>query len=233
MEKLLVCIACHHSKEREANLYHILSTLWEYDMEVRVIIDTQERFEVITNLDLEVHVHAPAHPYHLTWYHRAHFLRELENYDYFMYIEDDMEIPFENFKNYLKNFKLLWPSFVPSFVRLETFEREKYIVDAVNRNFKRYEIEGREFIGLSNPYHAFWIMPQKELKETLRPDFARLDTWRELAASYPMWELKKTPLVEITNGQIEPLCYSYHLTNNYAPDLNTPFGKIKITDLCK
>jgi hypothetical protein len=71
-------------------------------------------------------------------------------------------------------------------------------------------------------------MPQKQLKATLTPRFVRMELSRENAASYPMWELNRTPMVRIENNKISPLCYSYHLTNNFASFPNTPFGKIEI-----
>jgi hypothetical protein len=76
-------------------------------------------------------------------------------------------------------------------------------------------------------------MPQKQLKESINSKFTDLNTSRENAASYPMWTLNKKPLIKIENNEISELCYSYHLANNYAPNPNTPFGKIEVKDILK
>lgn len=232
--RLLVCIACHVVPERNyvLSLIKRFSTypLWD----VRIIVDTNVPFE-FEGAETCVH-HSLQHPWHLTWMHRRHFKEEIENYDWFMYVEDDMDIPFEAFEEYTKTFHSLWKlHYVPSFVRLEEFNNKYYVTDVTSSQAKQpiITIEGKDYISLTQPYHAFWIMPQKELKETMTKNFVRAELSRENAASYPMWELKRTPLVRIENGKISPLSYSYHLANNYAPFPNTPFGKIEINDLLK
>jgi hypothetical protein len=94
-------------------------------------------------------------------------------------------------------------------------------------------VNGKLFGTLSQPYHAFWIMPQKQLKNNMLIDFVKLDLSRENAASYPMWGLHKKPMIRIENNQISRLCFSYHLANNYASDSNTYFGKIEVKNILK
>ena len=228
--KLLICIAFHYIPERIKYVESLIKRFSAYPLDVTIIVDCNEHIK-IEGAHVSVH-NRLEHPYYLTWMHRKHIKNNVDNYDWFMYVEDDMDIPWENFQTYMENFSLLWPVYIPSFVRIEEFEGKQFITDMTERQSKvSINIKEKEFLSLNSPYHAFWIMPQKELKETLTKDFVRMTTYREMAASYPMWELQKKPMVMIENGQISPLCYSYHLTNNYAEFPSTPFAKIEINKL--
>lgn len=207
-----------------------------YDMAVNVIIDTNTDGRELRNnlpaLRVEVKSHPRLdHPFNLTFCHRAHMANHIEDYDYFMYSEDDMLLPWEGFKHYIEVFDKMWPQYVPGLVRVETGPDGKlYNTDATERGGGlSCVIDGTLYHNMKFPYHAQWIMPQEALKSSMRGNFVRLDTNRELAASYPMWELLKTPLVKLTDkGQVDSVCYTYHLANNYAMSPDSPFGKIEI-----
>lgn len=203
----------------------------DYDeVTLDIIIDTN-----VAALDVEgenvttVHHAFLAHPFHLCWCHRRHMRERIDDYRWFIYIEDDIYLPFENFEHYQRNFELLWPDHVPSFIRVEEFEGEEYVLDLTERQC--FPLSDSRFCTLTQPYHGFWIMPQWALKQTMRGDFVRLSDSREIAASYPMWELQKTPVVELDGKQISRKCFAYHLSNNYAPCKTSPHGKIGVADI--
>ena len=233
-KRLLVVIACFVVPERNYVL-SLIERFSTYSLKgIDIIIDSNVPHDY-KGATTSVHSNLQ-HPWHLTWMHRKHFKEEIDNYDWFMYVEDDMDVPFECFEEYTKNFETLWNlHYVPSFVRLESFNDKYYVTDVTSSQNKQpiITIEEKDYVSLTQPYHAFWIMPQKQLKETMTKNFVRTELSRENAASYPMWELKYTPLVRVENGKISPLSYSYHLANNYAPFPNTPFGKIEIDNLLK
>ena len=256
---LLVCIAFHYDFKRLVFLEKLIHTfLNTYECSVHIRIDTNcpnslffsvpELIKLNNTLRVEIFTHENlAHPFHLTWQHRLAMQHQIDQYENFAYFEDDILLPYENYLNYLENFKLLFPKYVPSFVRIEENEGQQFITDATEpqelRVVKIYKLNPYEigdeypsgttkcFALLKNPYHGFWIMPAKELKETMIPNFVRLHESRETAASYPMWELKLTPLVEIEDGQISKKCYSYHLPNNYCLSKESPYAKIKPENL--
>lgn len=258
-DKLLICIAFHYVEDRLKYVMKLLDRFSTYDMAVSVIIDSNKSFNLN---DFEIYSHDDLaldynlswiykkefynnisistydkldHPWHLTWMHRKHFADNIDNYNWFMYLEDDIDIPYENFNEYVDNFGMLWEqNSVPSFVRLEKYNNKYFVTDVTSvQDRPKLLIKEKEFVNLTQPYHAFWIMPQKELKSSLSNNFIRTELSRENAASYPMWELKKTPLVRVENNKISKLSYSYHLTNNYATYPNTPFGKIEINNLLR
>ena len=228
-KSLLICIAFHCSEKRVDYLKRILAEIFfTYDIDCKIIIDTNshDAYNLIKTLnpikvDIVVHENL-AHPFHLTWMHRKHIKHNIDNYDYFMYLEDDMLLPYENFLNYIENFKLLWPVAVPGFIRIEKHDGVEYVADVTEHHkLKNVNCVGcgdKKFESLPflQNYHAFWIMPQKELKETMKPDFVKVTDGREFAAMYVGWELGKPCLVQIENGQVSTKCYSYHLPNNVS-----------------
>lgn len=226
---LLACIAFHYSEDRLQYLNKVIDNLLSYDCPVTIIVDTN-------NPDLKLskpviicpHIDL-AHPFHLTCMHRKHIKDNIGKYDNYMYVEDDELIPYENYLNYIENFKLLYPKYVPSFVRIEYKDKIEYISDVPEKQPKEIiKVDDKEFISFKFPfsYHGFWIMPGKELKEVMNDDFCKLTDGREFAAMFVGWGLQKQPLLELENGLISKKCYSYHLPSNYALG-NGPNGKIE------
>lgn len=239
MKKLLVCMPYHHTDgSRMVYLKQVIENLLTYEMDVHIIVDTNVPISAwFDKVDFYVHENME-HSFHLTWKHRKHMADKIDEYDYYMYTEEDMFLPWECFKNYIDTFDIVWPRYVPGLVRIETGPDGKlYNTDATKQQV--YNIgwcgtypEHGSFTVLDFPYHAQWIMPREALKESMSPSFVRLDTNRELAASYPMWELGKTALVRMTEGnKISPFCYTAHLPCNYAMSPDSPFGKIEIDKL--
>lgn len=231
--KLLVCIAAHYSEDRIQYLSKVIANLRQYQCEVDIFIDCDTSWPYL-GWQYQNHLHPNlSHPFHLTLMHREHFKRELDNYDWFAYIEDDILIPWENFLSYTKKFVQLWPTQVPSFVRVEEKDGELYLTDIKDRQDRKNiikDISGKHFLQLYFPqnYNGFWIASQGAMRNNMRPDFTKLHTYREKAASYLMWELHKPGLLEIENGHIKEDCYAYHLPNNYVTDKS-----IKVKEIFK
>jgi len=234
---LLVCVAFHYTKIGETHLKRILYAFEnEYKIPVDVIVDTNTNnvnylnkgnVKVVINDNL-------AHPFHLVWMHRSHIKEELNNYDNFMYVEHDMYLPYENYLNYFDNFKILYPYNIPSFVRVEEKDGDKYCIDiirSVQRRFVIRKVENKYFATLGNDYSALWIMPKHELASTLSPDFIRVSEKREDASSYPRVDLGKVGMVEVENNLVSEKCLAYHLSNAYVMEKWSRFGKIKLKEI--
>jgi hypothetical protein len=250
--KLLICLAFHYAQNRTKYLIQCLENYSQYkNYNVTIIIDTNssESRTAILNLgcfakSIDVVVHNELdHPYLLTWMHRRHFKKNINEYDYFMYAEDDIIVKEESFSQYIENFNLVWPRYVPSFIRVEELDGVKYNVDSIEvevatkNNIIR--VDGKTFLSLKYPYHAFWIMPKNPLKKSLNKAFTipkyhdnKYTFCREFAASYPMWQLFKKPIVMLDSRyQIDERCFSFHISNNYSSDPSTLHGKIQVDQL--
>ncbi len=231
-QSLLICIAFHNNYNRLGYLSSVIDNfINKYSCSVNIIVDTNVDFLIIKHPAVTVVSHTNLkHPFHLTSMHRQHIKDNIDKYDNFMYVEDDILLPFENYLNYLENFKLIYPKYVPSFIRIEVADGIEYVSDVIEpQPFKNINILGKHFTTLPFPfsYHGFWIMPQKELKESMKENFTALNDGREFNAMYVGWGLDKLPLVEIENNLISKKSYSYHLPNNYALSKESLNGKIK------
>ena len=241
-KKLLISIPHHFNPERIEYLNSILRRFLSYRIDTTIFIDTNSSDTILAlpnDERIRIHIHKQLkHPFHLTWFHRQYMQNYIDEFDYFMYIEDDIDLPFENFVEYSNNFALLWPKYIPSFIRIEEKDNTQYVVDQqkaqkIDKSMI-VQTNNKKFILLQRPYHAFWIMPQKELKQTIDKNFVKYNICREMAASYPIQELKKTPLVMLDKSdKISSLCYSYHLPNTYVNIVGEEhkFGRIKLEDL--
>lgn len=243
-KKLLVCICYHYSADRVQYIKKVINNILSYPIDVSIIVDTNEENDSLNEFihsdspikcPIYINVHNDlTHPYHLTWMHRLSIYKNLDNYDYFMYVEDDMLVPFENFVEYLINFEILFPrNCVPSFIRIEENDSKQFVTDITKeqKDVFVFKYENKVFANLTQPYHAFWIMPQKELKETLSEYFYMSSINREVASSYPMSQLNKIPFVLLNGDKVSSLSYSYHLANNYATDPDIDFGKMPLEEL--
>lgn len=237
-KSLLICICFHYVEERLPYLSKLLDNFFlNFKCPIKVIVDTNYKGDYISlddRIEIVYHNMTKEHPFMLTAKHRKHIMENIDNYDIFSYFEDDILLPYENYSNYLENFKILYPKFVPSFIRIEEKNGEEYVSDVLEKQpLSIIRVEGKEFAALPFPqnYHGFWIMPQKELKESIKEDFTKLSDGREFNAMWTGWGLGKPALVEIDNGQVSRKSYSYHLPNNYTNAEGLKNGKIKAKEI--
>lgn len=233
---LLVCICHHFDIKKLSILKQTILNYFSYDINTSIVIDTNDRqllnyIKETPSLTIKIHEQLN-HPYDLAGMHRQTMSLLKDDYDYFMYAEDDMVLPFKNFIEYFNNFYDLYKiNAVPSFIRIETCNGIEYVLDVIEQQKNRpiIKINGKTFINLTHPYHAFWILPQKELKQSLTPKFVEQycigDANREFMASYVMWTLNKTPYVLVENNEISKLSYSYHISNTYINSNSNIYSK--------
>lgn len=233
---LLITIAFHYSPDRIKYLDKVLGNiLGNYKCSGIIIIDTNTHdIDYINEDNITVCVHENLeHPFYLTSMHRQHIKNNIDDYENFMYIEYDMLLPYENYLNYLENFKILYPKYVPSFIRIEKKDGIEYVSDVLEKqNLDLIAVGDKIFceILFYQNYHGFWIMPAKELKEVMNETFTTISDNRESNAMFVGWGLGKQTLLEIENGQVSKKCYSYHLPNNYI-ESNMPNAKIKASEI--
>jgi hypothetical protein len=249
-EKLLVSIPFHFAPERigyfkRAALCY-LQTYINYNVSLAVDTNSEQGADAILltlndfrdKITISIH-NSLEHPHHLTWAHRRRFVNEINNYDFFMYAEDDIHVPYESFTNYIHNFSILWPNYIPGFIRLVkksgTYRVSDFPRETVLRKWQIIRRQNKIFYPLEFPYHGFWIMPQKQLKKAINNEFIKIKgekeskiiLCREWAASFPMWQLKKKAVVELNKDyHVSSNCYSYHLPEK-IPGVNDNYGYLK------
>ena len=236
MKTLLICISYHCAEGRYIYLNEVLDNIEKYKCSYDIIIDTNVGGEAHEgNVKVVEHPNI-IHPFHLTQMHKKHFAENADNYENFLYIEGDMLIPYEAYLNYLENFKLLYPKYAPMFVRIEKKDNIEYLSDIIEQHkiteTDIINIGSKQFFEIKFPqnHNGCWLMPAKELSESIKPNFCDVSDNRELNSNYISWGLQKKSLVEIVEKEgkyfIAENCYIYHLPNNYI-ESSLPNGKIE------
>lgn len=231
-KKLLVCIAFHYAEHRIPYLKLVVEEFDNYKIPFTVIIDTNseatENIEFLKKEHINVVVHSNlAHPFHLTSQHKFHILNYIDLYDWFLYIEDDMVLPYNNFFQFTKKFKDLWPKYIPGFIRVEQYngpDSDKFSPDIMIEinNGMVVEVDNKKYVNMPYHYnyHAFWILPKEAIKDAIieigEQAFLEVTENRERSASFVIWVLNVPCLLSIDeNGKLDSSCLSYHTPNNY------------------
>ncbi len=169
-------------------------------------------------------------PFLLTWKCRDLLYQQRNNYDIFMYIEDDILVSWNSIKYWLKyKNKLVENNYNLGFLRIEVKDNEEYILDLEkNKLSKKIEIENENYyINDINPYCAFWIYDQKEFNRFVNsilynPNNIKDYGIREKSAiglhGLPNYWYKETLIPVDNNNDLIEYCKIYHLDNNYVND---------------
>ena len=158
-----------------------------------------------------------------------------------MYTEDDMNITYDNYKHFLKSFNILWPDYMPTFIRTEANENIIYSAEIYGvSNILKDNIlhkANKRFIELDASqgvmYSAAWVMPMKYIKKNIVDDFYKIPigtgAYREIAAMYTTRQLNKKGLIEIDNNNIiNPNTFIQHL---YPSNLLNGHSRLPIDKL--
>ena len=170
-------------------------------------------------------------PYSLTEMPRKMLKNQKDEYDIFMYLEDDILVSQKAIMYWLKYNELcIENKYNLGFLRIETSQKDnnEYITDLYGEKMnKRIELEGQTYcINDKNPYCAFWIYNKKEFAsfvESSLYDIKNVDYDGDTRASCAAglhgknnnW-YKNTILP--MKDRMTPIsdCKIYHMTNNYV-----------------
>jgi hypothetical protein len=195
------------------------------------------------NIEIIYHDLSNIHPFYLTWKCRELLQQQRNEYDIFMYIEDDILVPYKAIKYWLEyNEKLIEMNYNLGFLRIEVENDIEYITDLygekmdtiININEKKYCVNNK------NPYCAFWIYNKNEFNNFMNSKYYHCNNIQHydireqsaigLHGKDTHWY--KNTLIPITNNnKLIEECKIYHMPNNYVLDKNTLFATIKFDEV--
>ena len=173
--------------------------------------------------------------------------KQKDQFDYYIYSEDDILFNKRNFKAWL-NYKDLCidNKFNLGFLRTEKSKKNKILwsIDQPKNLDESMIIDKNVFVVLKNPYCAMWIYDNKEFNNFIKSEFWHLDDWsgenlytelktREKSAiGWHGLNMKryKASIIPIKNFKIVEGFYIQHLDNKYIE--HGPFS-IKVQKLIK
>ena len=247
--KITKHISFYFLLDRLCYINRIIDETYNYEYITDIFIHTNlvsldiNMFNKYTNgiLNIIYHDLTNINPFYLTWKCRDLLKQQKDDYDIFMYIEDDILVPCNAIKYWLKyNKDLIDIQYNLGFVRIEIKDNIEYITDLttpldldldsiINLNETTYCINNK------NPYCAFWIYNKEEFTKFINSkyyDISNIINYgiRESSAIglhgiSTNWYLNT--VIPYMNNKLIDDCKIYHMPNNYATDNNTPFAKIK------
>jgi len=249
---MLIHIAFHYNSGRLKYLQEVIATINKYEFrQIHIVIDTNDgvleswvqklsfpslvTYQVVTHSSL-------SHPFLLTWQHREHIGEQRENYEYFMYLEDDIAVSYESLQYWRTDSILLFPQGkIRGFIRSEINAKNEIVSTDYFKNVRCKEVLclGRKaFIRPKNPYQGFWVYSKLQLNVFISSrcwEDANHSDWavRERASAGMIWlnSDKHNLVVPMQDFRIPDYVLVRHLPNNYALDDNVAIGTLKISDL--
>ncbi len=174
---VLVCLANYG----DGQLDHLQSVLEGYcafssRFRVFLIVDTTVPLDLSPYRD-RLHplqfLFKPEIRHGLAFVHRQHMMEQADNYDLFIYSENDVLIREENLEAYLRVTERLPPEYLSGFLRYETRDEEEeyYLIDvhpdspAIKET--RLVIEGHDYFTMHNLHQGCWILTRSQLKRAM------------------------------------------------------------------
>lgn len=182
------------------------------------------------------------HPFYLTWKCRPLLKTQMDDYDAFMYIEDDILVPWKAIQYWINNNeRLIAQNYNLGFLRIEiAADGEEYISDLYGERLDTIIQldDGLPYcLNNKNPYCAFWIYNKAEFKRFAEnpyydiqkiPDYAiREKSAIGLHGIQNYWY--KGTVIPIVGDGLAVDCRVYHMPNNYVVD-DSPFATIRFED---
>lgn len=245
-------ISFFYIENRLQYVNNIIAATNKYELETDLFIHTNVEtlssasFLQYTNGELRIIYHdlSNINPFYLTWKCRELLKIQRSEYDIFMYVEDDILVPYKAIEYWLKyNEKLLEYNYNLGFVRIEVgSDHEEYITDLCGEFDKidRFIDIGAEKYGINNknPYCAFWIYNKKEFNRFVESEYYNIQNIpgyyiRESSAiglhgNSNYWY--KHTLIPIIEDKLIEDCKIYHMSNNYVSDNSNSFATVKFTE---
>ena len=249
--KITKHIYFYYLTDRIIYINNIIDETNKYEYTTDIFIHTnnidlqEEMFNNYTNGYIKIIYHdlSNIHPFYLTWKCRDLLQQQQHEYDIFIYIEDDILVPYKAIKYWLEyNEKLIKMNYNLGFVRIEVENNIEYITDIcvkldniINLNEEIYCVNDK------NPYCAFWIYNKNEFNNFVNSKYYNINNISDygireqsaigLHGTSTDWY--KNTLIPIINNKLIEECKIYHMPNNYVLDKNTCFAKIKFDEVLK
>ena len=210
-------------------------------------IDLQERMlNNYTNGYIKIIYHdlSNINPFYLTWKCRELLQQQRNEYDIFMYIEDDILVPYKAIQYWLEyNQILLEMNYNLGFLRIEVEDGIEYITDLFGEKFDTIIDlnETKYCVNNKNPYCAFWIYNKNEFNNFVNSKYYNINN----ISGYDIREQSaiglhgiythyyKNTLIPIVNDKLIEECKIYHMPNNYVLNKNSSFATIKFNEAVK
>ena len=252
--KITKHISFYYLESRIIYINKIIESTNNYELETDIFIHTNNPNLQVTDLNtyrngklaIIYHDLTEIHPHFLTWLSRDLLYKQRNDYDIFMYIEDDILVPYKAIAYWLEySDKCIEMNFNLGFVRIEIENGEEYITDLFGEKLDTIvTLNNRLYcVNNKNPYCAFWIYNKNEFNAFVNSKYYSLDNYNLNKEFYCMireysafglhskgCDWYKSTLIPIVNNKLIEDCKIYHMPNNYVIDKTNKFATIKMNE---
>ena len=187
-------------------------------------------------IEIVVHDLTDKDPYVLPWLCRDLLKCQKDDYDYFMYVEDDILVKKNTINYYMEyNEELIASNNNLGFIRVEYDQNQnEYVTDIYKPLSNLTTINNSQYLINDYAYCAFWIYNKTEFQKFVdnewlfnfnvrypnhKVDYSLAYRPYRADAAWGMHEkahnIYKNTLIPIVNNYIHPHCRVHHLPNNY------------------
>jgi hypothetical protein len=232
--KITIHITFFYLPDRVVYINKIIDETNNYGCTADIHLHTNEptlnetAFNKYTNGRLQIIHHdlSNMNPFYLTWLCRDLMKQQQHEYDAFMYIEDDILVPYKAIQYWVNyNEKLINLNYNLGFVRIEVADNTEYITDIRRKHFDTYiRLDETYCVNNVNPYCAFWIYNKQEFNKFVKSKYYDINNIpnyhiREKSAiglhgNGTNWY--KGTVIPLRNNTLTPDCRIYHMPNNYV-----------------
>jgi hypothetical protein len=244
--KIAKHIIFHYIEERISFVNTIINEINNYEISTDIFIHTNNSdldinyFIPYTNGCIEIVYHDMTNqdPHTLPMKCKDLLKEQRDYYDIFMYIEDDILVPYTAISYWLKYHPtLLNNSYNLGFFRIEIKNEEEYITDLYGTKLYSFiTINNIKYsLNRNNTYCAFWIYNKAEFNRFVDSKYyddtnivgygIRERIGIGLHGIRTNWY--KGTLIPIENNMLHQHCKIYHIANNYVNDDNSIFATVK------
>jgi hypothetical protein len=224
----------------ETNTYEYTTDIFIHTNNINL---EKNAFHNYTNgcINIIYHDLSDTHPFYLTWKCRYLLQQQQNDYDIFMYIEDDILVPQKSIKYWIEyNEKLIELNYNLGFLRIEVENNIEYLTDLLGDKFDTIiNIDNKPYcVNNKNPYCAFWIYNKNEFNKFVNSKYYDINNIlhygiRESSAIglhglYTHWY--RNTLIPVINNKLIEECKIYHMPNNYVNDSTTQFATVKFDE---
>jgi len=247
--KITKHITFFYLENRIQYINNIINNTNEYLYKTDIFIHTNnieltvDIFDKYTNGNIFIIYHdlSNINPFYLTWKCRELLKAQKDDYDIFMYIEDDILVPNTTINYWIDYNEKLWDiNYNLGFVRIEfDSNNDEFITDLYGEQLDTIiELnENKYCLNNKNPYCAFWIYNKMQFNQFLESkyyDISNIKKYEIKEASaiglHGMHtDYYKGTLIPIIDNKLHSNCRIYHISNNYVVD-STPFATIKFNE---
>ena len=235
--KIAVHITFYLKKDKKNKLKQfkkIYNNFFKISPHAKIFVHTNKKIkDYKKNLFFIHHDIKNENPYRLSWKCRSLMEKQRDDFDYFIYSEDDIIFTKKNFKYWLK-YKNLFNKYGYNvgFIRTEKLKSHKklWLVDQLQKLNEYIVLNKKFFFIVKNPYCAMWIYDKNDFNLFLNSKFWDLSKWRGLNSNVKLYDREKSAigwhglsmdrykatLVPVTKNKLVSDCLISHSSNKYV-----------------